>query len=76
MTALVTMVAWSCGSGSKSGSGTSESSSTFSSPFVLIAEQEQRCEGVIIDRGFSEKFVLTGGLSPCEYISEGTQFVL
>ncbi len=66
MTALVTMVAWSCGSGSKSGSGTSESSSTFSSPFVLIAEQEQRCEGVIIDRGFSEKFVLTGGQSPCE----------
>ena len=56
MTALVTMVAWSCGSGSKSGSGTSESSSTFSSPFVLIAEQEQRCEGVLIDRGFSEKF--------------------
>ena len=62
--AIVIVYAWSCGSGGKSGSGTVDSSSSSSNPFALIAEQEQRCEGVLIDRGFSEKFVLTG---PCEY---------
>lgn len=36
--------------------GTVESSSSSSTPFALIAEQEQRCEGVLIDRGFNEKF--------------------
>ena len=52
----IVVFACSCGSGSKSGSGTEESSSSSSTPFALIAEQEQRCEGVLIDRGFSEKF--------------------
>lgn len=55
MAAFVTIVVCSCGTGSKSNSGTVDSSSS-STPFALIAEQEQRCEGVLIDRGFSEKF--------------------
>ena len=56
MAAFVTIVVCSCGTGSKSNSGTVDSSSSSSTPFALIAEQEQRCEGVLIDRGFSEKF--------------------
>ena len=56
MAAFATIVVCSCGSGSKSSSETEDSSSSSSTPFSLIAEQEQRCEGVLIDRGFSEKF--------------------
>lgn len=56
MAAFATIVVCSCGSGSKSSSETEDCSSSSSTPFSLIAEQEQRCEGVLIDRGFSEKF--------------------
>lgn len=56
MAAFATIVVCSCGSGSKSSSETEDCSSFSSTPFSLIAEQEQRCEGVLIDRGFSEKF--------------------
>ena len=47
---IAVVFAWSCGSGAKSGSGAEEGSSLSSSPFALIAEQEQLMEGSLIDR--------------------------
>ena len=47
---IAVLLAWSCGSGAKSGSEADESQSSSSSPFALIAEQEQLMEGSLIDR--------------------------
>lgn len=49
MAAVATMFAWSCGSGSSTGLGSS------ANPFALIAEQEQLMEGSLIDRSPSSK---------------------
>lgn len=51
MAAIAIVFAWSCGSGS----GTGSKLGSYANPFALIAEQEQLMEGSLIDRSPSSK---------------------